>query len=261
MADNLLTSSPPGLAPPGLAADSALPPVPEKFRDPKTGAVRVDALLKSYLELERRLSVTPPPEARAPEPQPPAPFDPAALDPVQLRRALGAPETPDGYCITCDHGLFEPDPDINGRLFEAGYTPGQAQLLYDLAAERMMPLIQHLAAEFQAEREVERLVARFGGEEKWREVSRQLLSWAGKNLPPAAVEGLSTTYEGVMALHSMMSGTEPAALSMNAGRATGGDGEAELRALMRDPRYWRERDPSVIARVTDGFQRLYPGRG
>lgn len=247
MADNLLTASPAG----------STPPVPEKFRDPQTGALRVDALLKSYLELERRLSTAP----ETPVAPAPAPFDAAALDPVQLRRALGAPETPEGYCVTCDHGLFEPDAEINGRLFEAGYTPAQAQLLYDLAAERMMPLIQHLAAEFQAEREVERLVARFGGEEKWREVSRQLLAWAGRNLPAAAVEGLSTTYEGVMALHSMMSGTEPSALALPAGRASGGEGEAELRALMRDPRYWRERDPSVIARVTDGFQRLYPSRG
>ncbi|MCG5240134.1 capsid assembly protein [Azospirillum doebereinerae] len=253
MADNLLLSTVPASG----AALPAPPPVPEKFRDPQTGAVRVEALLKSYLELERRLSAAP----AASEPQAPAPFDPAALDPVQLRRALGAPDTPEGYCVACDHGLFEPDAEINGRLFEAGYTPAQAQLLYDLAAERMMPLIQHLAAEFQAEREVERLVSRFGGEEKWREVSRQLLSWAGKNLPAAAVEGLSTTYEGVMALHSMMSGTEPAALSLPAGRASGGDGEAELRALMRDPRYWRERDPAVVGRVTEGFQRLYPSRG
>ena len=32
-----------------------------------------------------------------------------------------------------------------------------------------------------------------------------------------------------------------------------------LRALMRDPKYWRERDPAVVARVTEGFRRLYPG--
>ncbi|WP_298374693.1 hypothetical protein [Azospirillum sp.] len=259
MADDLLIA-------PVAGSPQPPPPVPEKFRDPKTGAVRVDALLKSYLELERRLSAAPTPDGAPPDGAPDGspvapPFDPATLDPVQLRRALGAPDAPEGYCITCDHGLFEPDPEINGRLFEAGYTPGQAQLLYDLAAERMMPLIQHLAAEFQAEREVERLVARFGGEEKWREVSRQLLTWAGKNLPPAAVEGLSTTYEGVMALHAMMSGSEPSALAMTPGRAAATDGEAELRALMRDPRYWRERDPAVIARVTDGFQRLYPNRG
>jgi hypothetical protein len=254
MADNLLIA-------PVAGSPQPPPTTPEKFRDPKTGAVRVDALLKSYLELERRLSAAPSPDGSQDGPPVAPAFDPATLDPVQLRRALGAPDAPEGYCITCDHGLFQPDPEINGRLFEAGYTPNQAQLLYDLAAERMMPLIQHLAAEFQAEREMERLVARFGGEEKWREVSRQLLTWAGKNLPPAAVEGLSTTYEGVMALHAMMSGGEPSALTMAPGRAAATDGEAELRALMRDPRYWRERDPAVIARVTDGFQRLYPSRG
>ncbi|GLR81149.1 capsid assembly protein [Azospirillum oryzae] len=266
MADTLLTES-------AAAIDGAPPlPIPEKFRDPKTGALRVEALLKSYLELERRLSSqgrsgqAPPDGATgsaseaAPTPVDPAPFDPASLDPAQLRRLLGAPETPDGYSIACDHGLFQPDPDINGRLHEAGYTPNQAQLLYDLAAERMIPLIQTMAAEFQAEREVERLVARFGGEERWREVSRQLLAWAGKTLPPAAVEGLATTYEGVMALYAMMTGSEPAALSMAGNRPAGDEGEAELRTLMRDPRYWRDRDPAVIARVTEGFQRLYPGQ-
>lgn len=260
MADTLLTEAP-AAAP---AADAVPPlPVPEKFRDPKTGALRVEALLKSYLELERRLSQSPqqqPAESAVASPDP-ASFDPASLEPVQLRRLLGAPESAEGYCIACDHGLFQPDPEINGRLFEAGYTPAQAQLLYDLAAERMVPLIQTVASEFQAEREVERLVARFGGEERWREVSRQLLAWAGKTLPPAAVEGLATSYEGVMALYSMMTGSEPSALSMAGSRPGGGDGEAELRTLMRDPRYWRDRDPAVIARVTDGFQRLYPSQG
>ncbi|MBK3731998.1 hypothetical protein FBZ83_104227 [Azospirillum brasilense] len=234
MADNLLTSPVPGALP-------AAPAVPEKFRDPGTGAVRVEALLKSYLELERKLSA-------------PASGDDERPD---LLRAPGVPDGPEGYCIACDHGLFEPDPAINGRLHGAGFTPEQAQLVYDLAAERLVPLIQELAAEFQAEREVERLSAQFGGAERWREVSRQLHAWAVKNLPPAAVEGLSTTYEGVMALHRMMTGGEPAALSMPAGAPSAG-GEAELQALMRDPRYWRDRDPAVVSRVTDGFRRLYP---
>lgn len=244
MAENLLTSPVPGSVPDA-------PPVPEKFRDPQTGAVRVDALLKSYLELERRLSA---PAATAEMPV--ADLPAAAPDRAGLLKMLGVPDGPEGYCIACDHGLFHPDPAINGRLHEAGFTPEQAQLVYDLAAERMVPLIQDVAAEFQAEREVERLVTQFGGEERWRDVSRQLLAWAGKNLPRAAVEGLSTTYEGVMALYRMMSGTEPSALAMPANPAGGGEGE--LQALMRDPRYWRERDPSVVARVTEGFQRLYP---
>ncbi len=247
MAENLLTSSVPDSAP-------ATPPVPEKFRDPQTGAVRVDALLKSYLELERRLS--------APPAAPVAMADAPVVEPDRpaLLKMLGVPDGPEGYGIACDHGLFHPDPAINGRLHEAGFTPEQAQLVYDLAAERLVPLIQEVAAEFQAEREIERLVTQFGGEERWRDVSRQLLAWAGKALPRAAVEGLSTTYEGVMAMYRMMSGTEPSALSMPAAPAPGG-GEGELQALMRDPRYWRERDPAVVARVTEGFQRLYPNAG
>lgn len=180
----------------------------------------------------------------------------AAPDRGALLRLLGVPDQPDGYCIACDHGLFEADPEINRRLHAAGFTPDQAQLLYDLAAERLVPMLKELAAEFQAEREIERLVAQFGGPERWREVSRQLLAWGRKNLPPAAVEGLSTTFEGVMALHRMMTGAEPAAL-----RGTGpgaGGGTDDLHALMRDPRYWRDRDPATVARVTEGFQRLYP---
>ena len=35
---------------------SPLLDIPEKFRDPATGALRIEALLKSYLELERAMS-------------------------------------------------------------------------------------------------------------------------------------------------------------------------------------------------------------
>lgn len=221
----------------------APPPVPEPFLDPATGSIRVDALLAAYRELEGRLARM----SAGPA---------AGLDRPALLQALGVPAAPDGYAIACDHGLFQPDPEINGRLHAAGFAPDQAQLLYDLAAERLVPMIRELAADLQAEREIERLVSHFGGEDRWRDVSRQLLAWAGRNLPPAAVEGLSTTYEGVMALHRMMTGAEPSALR---GAATASAGAAgDVHALMRDPRYWRDRDPAVVARVTEAFQRLYP---
>jgi hypothetical protein len=35
--------------------------------------------------------------------------------------------------------------------------------------------------------------------------------------------------------------------------------EAELREMMRDPRYWRQRDPEWVKRVTDGFRALVGG--
>jgi hypothetical protein len=27
--------------------------------------------------------------------------------------------------------------------------------------------------------------------------------------------------------------------------------------MMRDPKYWRDQDPSFIAKVTEGFKRMY----
>ncbi|MCW2245352.1 hypothetical protein M2352_000943 [Azospirillum fermentarium] len=212
----------PPAAPPAPAPDPALAP----FIDPATGAVQVEALAAAYRDLCRRVGVV--------------------------------PETPDAYGIQCGHGLFQPDPDINARLHGAGFSAQQAQLVYDLAAERMMPLIRQVSVQLHADQEMERLAAQFGGEARWREVSRQILAWARRSLPSPVVEALSTSYDGVMALYRMMRGEEPATLSPPAG--TGGAGDAsEVYGLMRDPRYWRDRDPAVVARVTEGFRRLYPG--
>ena len=69
--------------------------VPEKFWDQEAGQLRVDALLKSYRELERRLSQRiAPPGADAPEEE------------VQrFRRSLGIPDSPGEYQITAKHDL------------------------------------------------------------------------------------------------------------------------------------------------------------
>lgn len=226
--ENLLTAA---ISEETLATAGGRPAgVPEKFWDGES--IRVDALLKSYLELERKLSTAP----KAPE----------------------IPDGPDGYCIACDHGLFDPDPEVNTRLHGAGFSSEQAQLVYDLAAERLVPMIMDLAAEFQADRELERLVAHFGGAEKWREVSRQLFAWGRKQLPPDALAGLSASYDGVMALYRMMQGNEPSPMK-SADAVAGAPGEPELRSLMRDPKYWRDKDPATVAKVTEGFRRLYPG--
>lgn len=45
--------------------------------------------------------------------------------------------------------------------------------------------------------------------------------------------------------------------------APGGPGEildeSTLRRMMRDPRYWRSREPDFVKRVTNGFRRLVQG--
>jgi len=203
--------------------------IPQKFKHPETGELQVDLLLKSYQELEKRQSQAP-----------------------QL------PNTPEEYPINCDHGMFQPDIDINRRLHEKGFNPDQAQVVYDLAAERMMPMLKDVVAEFRAEREVEKLVNHFGGAEQWSELSRQLFAFGKKNLPADVLDNLSSSYEGVLALHRMMkSGAEPKMVGRRSASVQGGLGEAELSSMMRDPKYWREKDPAFVAKVTQGFESLY----
>jgi hypothetical protein len=227
------------------AARTARPAeIPQKFWDETAGALRVDALLKSYRELERRLSQRfAPPADDAPEEERAA-----------WRQLLGIPETPDQYALNPPHEMITPDAEVNARLHAAGFTPRQAQLVYDLAAERLLPLIADAAAEFEAGRQIERLRAHFGGEERYRRIAGQLSAWGRASLPEGVFTALSSTAEGVIAMARMMEAKEPA-LPREAEVERGPD-EAELRRMMRDPRYWRAREPDFVKRVTEGFRRL-----
>jgi len=230
------------------AAPAQTEEIPEKFRDPETGALRVEALLRSYRELEKRLS------QRFAPPGPDAPEEERA----RFRRAIGVPEAPEDYTVEPKHELCGPDPEINKRLHEAGFNCHQVQLVYDLAAERLLPLIAEAAAEYEAQKQATRLAQEFGGEEQFRRLAPQIAAWGRANLAPPVFEALSTTAEGVLALHRMMAKSEPS-LARNA-EATEALDEQALRKMMRDPRYWRSREPEYVKRVTDGFKRLF-GQG
>jgi len=200
--------------------------IPAKFKDPKTGEVRIDAMAKSYKELEKKVSQNPP-----------------------------VPKSADEYCIDCNHGLFEMDTEMNKIFHEKGFTNDQVQTVYDLAAEKMVPMVMELAGDFQADQEIEKLINHFGGVDKWKEISRQLLAFGQKNLPADVLDSLSSSFEGVLALHNMMGGKEPA-MSQTGEKATPAEMN-DLNSMMRDPKYWRDKDPSFVAKVTEGFQKLY----
>ncbi len=220
--------------------------VPEKFWDPERGEIRTEALLKSYAELERRLSRSLPiPEGEEKE---------AAV--ARLRRALGWPETPEGYEITPPHPALEPDPELNRRLHEAGFTNEQAQLVYELAAEKVLPAVDEVVGTLMAEREREKLAHHFGGEESFARIAREIRSWAEAHLEPEVYETLSSSYQGVLTLHQMMQAQEPRVVGEPGSGSVALD-EDQLYEMMRDPRYWRDRDPEFIARVTEGFRQLY----
>lgn len=237
--------------------------VPEKFWDAEGGTLRVEALLKSYREIERRMSQRVHPEGGQfvhPEGDrfhgPPA-ADAAPDDVLRFRQAMGIPETPDAYSITAPHELCCADAEVNGRLHAANFTNDQAQLVYDMAAQRLLPLIAEATAQFEADRQREKLSTHFGGDERFRQMAAQLAAFGRAKLPPAVFEALSSTAEGVLALERMMHQEEPS-LARDAATPAA-ESEGELRAMMRDPRYWRSRDPAFVTRVTDGFRRLVGG--
>ena len=240
------------MIPDAAAADRAGPGrpehVPEKFWDDGAGSIRVDALLQSYRELEKRLGRS--------LPLPQDATDEAGR--ARLLEALGRPKAPEDYAIEPGHPMLQSDPDLNRRLHEAGFTQGQTQLVYELAAERLLPVLDEAKAGMAAEREQERLARHFGGDEAWRQTAKQLRTWGERSLSPEVYATLATSHDGVLALHEMMRKAEPEIVGQ-AGSGSLEPSEDRLQEMMRDPRYWRERDPQFIARVTDGFKRLYGG--
>lgn len=202
--------------------------VPEKFWDPESGAVRVDDLVKSYRELERRMG-----------------------------RTGSVPDTPEGYEITLGDGIVEADADVFARFHAAGLTREQAQAVYELAHEKLGPVISGLSGSHEADSQAERLKEHFGGPEQWDAARRRLSAWGGENLSDDVYQALSSSYEGVLAMQAMMNSKEPG--FARGGAVGAGPDETALRAMMSDPRYWRQRDPAYVERVRQGFRDLYPG--
>ncbi len=202
--------------------------MPEKFKNPETGAIRLEALINSYGELERKMSEKP---------------------------MHTAPSSYHEYKVKCDHGMFGSDEMVNQRLHSKGMSEEQVQEVYDLAAEKLMPLVKQIAIDFSADREVEKLINHFGGTDQWKQVSHQLLSFGQRNLPADVLENLASSFEGVLALHRMMKSEEP---RMKKDSANPSDHNAEdIQSMMRDPRYWRDKDPAFVRQVTEGFQKIY----
>lgn len=214
--------------------------VPEKFFNAETGEIRTDALLKSYLHLEKKLAQM---------------ID--KTDAEKIDAARGVPASAEDYDIDTPHGLFEPDSELNEILRQNGFTPAQVQMVYDLAAERMVPMVIDIAESYELRRQREKLIQQFGGEEQWGEVSRQLLAFGQKALPEDVLRSLAASFEGVMALYRMMEDDQPLHLRPQIADVPGTQDEIE--SLMKDPKYWREQDPSLIKRVTEGFRKVYGG--
>ncbi len=201
--------------------------IPEKFWDSEKGAIHTERLWRSYQELERQFS----------------------------SRKNAVPASHEDYCLDC--GDRTPDPEVNAVLHKAGFSNDQAQLVYDLATHYVVPELENRDQRIKAEKVKGRLEEYFGGEERWAHVARQLSDWGKAHLPEDVMDAMSESFDGVLALHRMMASDEPG-IDNKTDTSSENLDEKALRKLMQDPKYWRDQDPALMAKVRDGFTRLYP---
>ena len=161
-----------------------------------------------------------------------------------------------GYEIVLHSKFLTIDEEVNKRLKQAGFTNEQAQLVYDLASEIMIPKIKEVIDEFKLYKELSKLENYFGGEERFDEIARQISLWAEKNLPNEIYESLNSTFYGVVALYNMMTSGEPKVMGKSCDTADVIT-ENKLKEMMKDPKYWRDNDKDFIKKINDGFKFLY----
>lgn len=208
--------------------------LPDKFWDAAKGEVILEALVADYNNLTSR------------------------DDNLIEGNVRNLPASYDAYQLNISSPYLERDDDVLKKLYEKKFTNEQAQLVYDLANEKVMPYIQEMTVNFEAQRQLEKLASHFGGQEKFNEISRQISAWAKQNIKPEVYDALATTSEGVIALYKMMSSNEP--LLGREGSMSENLSEESLKKMMEDPRYWRDHDKSYVNKITQGFQKLYPSK-
>ena len=207
--------------------------VPEKFKD-ADGRVNLEALVKSYLALEKKMSARP-----------------------EKTVADNRPESPEAYRIQIKSNLMMNDPAVNQRLFDLGLNNEQVQGVYDLAAEKIIPVIEELAETFQTRQDLSELERVFGGTEQFNTIARQISGWGEKNLDKGVFNALVGTKDGILTLYKMMCNAQETPVLPRTGAVGGELSESELKRLMQDPKYWKQQDPELMKRVEAGFKRLY----
>jgi len=206
--------------------------LPARFWDEEKGEIKLDELLDDYASLVRRDENL-----------------------VETSNRL-MPASYEDYQVEIKSPLLDRDDEVFKRMFENGFTNQQAQLVYDLANERVLPFLEELTVSFEAQKQLEKLYQEFGGEDKFEMISRQIATWAKANLKPEIYDVLGSTAEGVKILYSMMSSQEP--VFAKEVSSEGILSEDKLRKMMEDPRYWRDHDKAYIEAVSKGFETLYP---
>lgn len=166
------------------------------------------------------------------------------------------PARAEDYALTVTGAIGDMDPDVNRRLHDAGFSHAQAQLVYDLAGEILEPMMDDINEAAQRASDRATLINEFGGAQSWKELAPRIEKWGRANLPEAAFEVMCQTAEGVRTLHRLMTVHDETRLAGGVDGSASENVRSDIRRKMNDPRYWRDRDPDIIAEVQADFARL-----
>jgi hypothetical protein len=214
--------------------------LPDKFYDPDTGP-RVEVLAKSFTEVEGKLRANK--ETLAAE--------------INAERLASTPESyeiklpddlevPEGVDITLD-----PEDAIATWFMGFAKENGLSQEQFDAA------VAGYIKEEIAKLPDMTAEIGKLGDYGKDRVV--RVNTWLEKSLEGDQLEAMKpllTSAASVEALESLMKGHTPSDFEGDA--PAEGLTLSELQAMQNDPRYWRDHDKTLIAKVKAGYERLYP---
>jgi len=210
-------------------ADSRPEWLPEKFNTPED-------LVNSYSSLESKLGKGQD-ELRE-----------TIMSEIEAEAFANRPEAAGDY--TLPEGLDEMASDPNVEWWaNFAWENGFSQDEFNEGLERMIPAQPDLDAEW----------AKLGDNAAPRVEAVAL--WAQKNLPSEfndEVMRMGESAEGVQLLEHIMNAMSDENIG-GEGNAPTGLTQDDLNTMMRDPRYWdnRQRDPAFVKQVDEGFAKLY----
>lgn len=207
--------------------------LPEKYN---TG----EDLAKAYKELESKLG-TKEEDIRS-----------KLMEEIQSEAFSDRPETAGDYQLP---ETIDQESAVDNKLLswwsEHSFENGYSQEEFEKGIQMYAEAIGDTQPDIQAEAE------KLGDNAEQRIEAASL--FANKFFPEAAlpaIERMCESHEGIIALEAMMEAMKDGSFAGDT-QPTAGASEKELREMMNDPRYWRERDPLFIKQVTEGFQQMY----
>jgi len=214
--------------------------IPEKFLN-ENGELNTSALVKSYCELEKKMSnmVSVPTS------------DSDESIKQKFNHAIGVPDNVEDYP---KNFLFD-DESVRNKFHEIGLTSNQVEKIYAIAEEFLQPTLKNLFELQNQTNAINELKKFFGDEEKMCEAMREINTFGERFLPHDAFEELCSTPQGIQGVYKMMQSMEPTVFTNK--NDTQNLSDEMLRNMMRDPKYWRDHDEEYIRKIENGFKKLY----